>query len=199
MDERCHVEIEAVHQLLRALKQRYLQAQFAQVFGCFDANIAAPYHNSASGLVLLYVTVDAQRVFHGSQAEQLLGIDARQFWANGMCTRRKDKLVVGFNEVFARFQVMHFHRVLFWMNGGYFVACFHGDVEAVPKALGALQGKGAFFFDNPANVIGEPAIRIRYEAGPFKNNDLCLFVEPAQTCCSRCAASYTANNYNLHD
>ena len=102
-------------------------------------------------------------------------------------------------EVFARFQVMHFHRVLFWMNGGYFVACFHGDVEAVPKALGALQGKGAFFFDNPANVIGEPAIRIRYEAGPFKNNDLCLFVEPAQTCCSRCAASYTANNYNLHD
>lgn len=199
VDERCHVEIEVVHQLLRALKQCYLQAQLAQVFGCFDADVAAAYYNGASWLVFLYVAVDAQRVFHGSQAEQLVGIDARQFWANGVCTRRKDKLVVGFNEMLACFQVMRFHRVLFWMDGGYLVACFHGDVEAVPKALGALQGKGAFLFDHAANEVGKAAIRIRYEPSPFENNDLCLFVESAQASCGRSAASYTANNYNLHD
>ena len=99
----------------------------------------------------------------------------------------------------ACFQVVHFHRVFFWMNGSYFVACFYGYMEAVPKALGTLQCKGAFLFDHAANEVGKAAIRIRYEPSPFENNDLCLFVESTQASCGRSAASYTANNYNLHD
>ena len=86
---------------------------------------------------------------------------------------------------------------VFGINGCYLVQHFYLHMKTLRKTLRRLQGEGAFFLDNPADIIRQAAIGIRNIDAALINSYIGLFVQPAIPGGGRRAASHAADDTNF--
>ena len=73
------------------------------------------------------------------------------------------------------------------------------EVEAVAEGGGRLQEQHVPLGDGVADIVGEAAVRVRYIAAFFDQDDFGLLVHTAETCGCGGASGHTANDDILHD
>ena len=198
VDESGHVRVKGVHQLFRALHDGDLHAQFPQVLGQFQSDEAAACQHCGFGVILIDVFFDAQGIFHGPEGKETVNVRAGDRRLRRFCSGRQEQLVVLFFKFFAGFQIFYRNRMLLWVNGGDFVAYLHGYLKSGEKALRCLERQISPVGDDVADVVRQSAVCIRDKSGPLKDDDFCLFVQPADSCGGGCSAGHAAYDYDLH-
>ena len=132
----------------------------AKVFGYFHTDEAPTYQHSRPGMILIDMASDAQRVFHRAQGKHLAAVDARQIEPDGLCTGRKQELVVALLKGFTRLQILHGNGLSVRMDRRDLMAYLHLDPETAEKALRGLQGQFLRIFDDAADIIRQTAVGV---------------------------------------
>ena len=106
------------------------------------------------------VILDLEGVFHRAQGKHLAAVDARQIRPDGLCTGRKQELVVALLKGFARLQIPHGNGLSDGMNRRDLMADLHLYAEAAEKTLRGLKGQFLRIFDDAADLIRQTAVGV---------------------------------------
>ena len=142
---------------------------------------------------------DGPRVRHGPHLEDSREVDAGQRRANRRRAGRQHELVVGLGRHLAGCDVAQLDGLLVRRDLGGLATRSHVDGELGAERVRVRDEKTRFLRDDVADVIGQPAVRVRHVRPAFHHDDLGLFVQPAQASRARGAASRTANDDDFHD
>ena len=193
-----HIRVKGVHQLFRALHDGDFHAQLPEVLGQFQSDEAAACQHCGFGVILIDVFFDAQGIFHGPESKEVINIRAGDRRLCRFCSGRQKQLVIAFFKFPAGFQIFHRNRILLWMNGSDFMMHLHGHLESGEKAFRGLEGQMVLMGDDLSNIIRQSAVCVGDKSGALKNDDLCLFVQPANSCSGGRSAGHAAYNHNFH-
>ena len=111
----------------------------------------------------------------------------------------EEALAIAKNKRDTGFQIFYGHRFSFRMDGGHLMADMHMDTEPFPEAFRCLQRKLFRVCDDPADIIGKPAVCVRNVTGPFKNMNLGRFVQSSYSGGGSSAAGHTPDDNHFHD
>ena len=164
VDERSHVGIKGIHQLLGALDNRHIHAQFPEIFRHFQSNKAAAYHNGRFRLVLNDKILDPESILHSAEDKEFLALQTGQVGPHRLCAGSKKQLIIAFLKCFAGLQVLDRYGLFVGMDGGYLVVNLHVDTESGKETLRGLKGKIFRIFDDTANIIRKTAVGIGNKA-----------------------------------
>ena len=196
--KRRHVRVQRRQKLMPALHERYLKPLPQQVLRKLQADISAARNHHGTRIIFSYILVDTQCILYGAKRKHPLGQRIREPQPYGPRPGGKHQLIVGFRKRFSRFQVTHGHRLALRVDCRHLVVHTHIHIETCPEALRRLQGQFRFILDHAADIIGQPAVRIRNKARALKHNDLCRFIQSPQPRGGGRAACNAADNNNLH-
>ena len=140
VDERSHIRIKGVHQLLGSLDDGHIHTQLPQILCYFQTDKAAAHHYSGFRLILIHKFLDPEGILHGTQGEQPIAVHPREARPYRLCAGRKKQLVIAFFKFYAGFQILYRNGLFVRMNGGNFVVYFHMNTETGEEALRGLEG-----------------------------------------------------------
>ena len=148
--------------------------------------------------MLIYVFLDAQRILHRAQGEQLIDTGAGKPGLRGLCAGGEDQLVVALLEFHACLQIFYGDGFAFRLDSRDLMTDFHDHTEAGEKALRGLESQLFRIPDHVADIVGQTAVGIGDISGTLKHNDLRRLVQPPDSCRGCSASRHAAYNYHFH-
>ena len=72
------------------------------------------------------------------------------------------------------------------------------DPEPGEEAFRSLQGQSFGILYDTADLVRQTAVGVGNVSGTFKYQDLCLFIQSADSCCCGGTSGHTAYDDNFH-
>ena len=101
-DEASHVVIERREKLVRALENCDLNGIADEIFGEFDADISAARDYRLARVLIIYISLYGEGIFHSAQGENSAGIRAADAEQRGVSARRDYEFIVAVRKNLAR-------------------------------------------------------------------------------------------------
>ena len=199
MDESRHIRVKGSHQLLGVFNDSNVHPQLTQIFRKLKTDKAATCQHHRLRVIFIYIILDPKRVFYGTKCKHLIKVCAGK---SGLCrlySGRKNEFIVDFLKFIAGFEIFHRHGLSVGMDRRNLVTNSHIHAESGEKALGRLEGQVLRVFNHISDIVWQSAVGVGDVSRTLKNHDLCLFIEPSDSCGGGCSACHTAYNHNFHN
>ena len=214
-DEARHFRIERGHDLIEPLDQRHFEPAVDQVFHHLEADEAAADHHrtlrrhhrlvarvrvhaGSIRRIPVQPLADVPGVRHGSHREDSRQIDAGQRRTDRRRAGRQHELVVFLGRYLTGHVVLEVHGFLCGRDANHLATRPDVDRELLAKGLFRRHQEARLLFDRAADMVRQPAVRVRNIGPALDHEDLSFFVQPAQARRTRCAASHSTNDDDLH-
>ena len=142
---------------------------------------------------------DRPRVGHGPDLEDPRQVDAGQWRTDGNGPGRQHQLVVGLGGHVAGCDIAQLDGLLVRRDLDGLAARAHIDCEHRAKHRFAGHQEARLLFNHAADVVGQPAVRVRDIGAPLHHEDFRLFIQPAQARRTRRPSCHSANDDDFHD
>ena len=210
-----HLRVHRRHELGAALDERHVEAEVGEVLGHLEPDEAAADDGRPprgdDGLVprvgveprrfwgvALQPLADGVDVGHGAHDEDPGQVDAGEGRPDGTRTGRQDQLVVRLDGQLAGGDVAELHGLRLGRDRDGLAQGADLDVELRPKQRRVREDELGLPRDHAADVVREPAVRVRDERAALDHKDLGRLVEPAQARSAGGSSSHAADDDDLH-
>lgn len=119
-----------------------------------------PVHAREERRALLDPFADRPRVGYGPHVKNAGEVDAGQRWTDRRRARRQNELVVGLGRHLSGRDIAQVDGLRLGRDDGRLVARAHVDGELVSESVGVRDEEAGFLLDDPADMVGEPAVRV---------------------------------------
>jgi len=190
-----HFGVQRGHHLVRALHERDFHAAAHEVFGHLQADEAAADDYSAGRLALVDPGAQVIHLLQATDGENPGQIQSGKGWPDRRGAGRKHQRVVGHAARRAGDHVGHFHGLGSAVDRAHLMTRAYLDVVPVAEAFRRGDQESCARLNHIAQVIRQPAIGKRHVGAPFVDEDLRLFIKPAQSRRTRRAACHSAHDH----
>ena len=198
VDHGSHIGVKGIHQLLGTLDNGHIHAQFPQIFCQFQSNETAACQHSRFWMVLIDIFLDPEGILYRTQGKQLIDTNTGKSGLGRLCAGREDQLIIAFLEHLIGFQILHGNGLALRVDGGDLMAHLHVHAETGEEALRCLECQFFRVSDDIADIVRQSAVGVGNISRTLKHNDLCLFIQSADSCCSCGTASHASYDHNFH-
>ena len=189
-----HLRIGRRHHLIGQLQQRDGDAAAAEVFGHFQADVAAADHHRASDAAVVDPGVDAINVVHVSHGEDSGQVDAGQRRPQRLGPGGEHQGVVPLDRDGPGGDVVYLDRLVLAVDVADFVPRADLDIEEVAESLGRGHQQASAVADGAADVVGQAAVGEGDVAAPLEDVDFRPFVHASQPRRARRPAGHAADD-----
>ena len=215
LDEPRHLGIERRHDLVELLDERHLETQVREVLHHLEADEPAADHDRPLGLrdgleprvgvhpgLALLAAVqplaDGPGIGDGPDGEDARQVNPGKRRTDRGRSGRQHQLVVGFGRHVACRDIAQFDGLLRRVDGDRLAPRPRVDVEHGPEHLLRGDEEARLLRDDAADVVRQPAVRVRDVRPAFHHEDFGLLVQPAQARRARRPARHSAHDDDFH-